>query len=73
MFDGWCCPGPGGSWGNLAVLPASKDAESPSKFSVSVSVSVGGGGGGQEIAIWAYDETIFVYAEIFQKKYKHTT
>ena len=24
------CPGPGRSWGNLASLPASKDAESPS-------------------------------------------
>ena len=24
------CPGPGGSWENLTVLPASKDAESPS-------------------------------------------
>ena len=27
-----CCPGPGSSWGNLAALPASKDAESPSNL-----------------------------------------
>ena len=25
-----CCPGPGGSWGNLAVPPPSKEGESPS-------------------------------------------
>ena len=36
MFDGWCCPGPGSSWGNLAVPPASKDAESPSHMFCSV-------------------------------------
>ena len=26
------CPGLGNSWGNLAVLPASKEADSPSQF-----------------------------------------
>ena len=29
MFDGWCCPGPGNSWGNPAAPLASKDAMSP--------------------------------------------
>jgi hypothetical protein len=29
-----CCPGPGSSWGNLADLPASKYAGSPSIFMV---------------------------------------
>ena len=30
------CPGPGDSWGNLTVLPASKDAESPSPLFYSI-------------------------------------
>ena len=28
------CPGPGSSWGNLTVPPASKEAESPSNYSM---------------------------------------
>ena len=32
VFIGWCCPGPGSSWGNLAVLPASKEAVSRSHY-----------------------------------------
>ena len=32
VLSGACCPGPGGSQGNLAVLPASKEAESPSNL-----------------------------------------
>ena len=33
-FTGCGCPGPGSSWGNPAVPPASKEAESPSIFSM---------------------------------------
>ena len=28
------CPGPGDSWGDLAILPASKEAESPSRITI---------------------------------------
>ena len=41
-----CCPGPGSSWGNLAVPPASKEAESPSTLFLFCSVQGLGGGGG---------------------------
>ena len=41
-ITGCGCPGPGSSWGNPAVPPASKEAESPSTlFYVD---SMGGGG-----------------------------
>ena len=30
VFRRFCCPGPGSSWGNPAVLPANKEAKSPS-------------------------------------------
>ena len=44
VFRRFRCPGPGSSWGNLAVLPASKDAEnsnnmyvvSPTKYYLNV-------------------------------------
>ena len=38
------CPGPGSSWGDLATLPASKEAVSPSPLNVMLCyVGVGGG------------------------------
>ena len=38
------CPGPGSSWGNPAVPPASKEAESPSNLFYVDSICKGGGG-----------------------------
>ena len=35
-----CCPGPGGSWGNLTVPPPSKEGESPSNKVLLVAVTV---------------------------------
>ena len=34
VFRGVGCPGPGDCWGNSAVLPASKEAESPSRITI---------------------------------------
>ena len=58
------CPGPGNSLGNLAALPASKEAVSPSINILYCTVYGGGGGGKTKLNFHQLRKQIYNYAPL---------